>query len=306
MNNHFYELQIEIETSCLLNCIHCSSAISRKSGIRKYSDTALLNFISLFQNKSHIYFTGGEPLLNNNLFALSNKITTLFPSIHVGLYTSGNQFELTPISENLAIKMYQSNIKDCYFSIYSDVEHEHDLWTATKGSFKNTLESISQTMKNGIEAKAHLVLNRFNKNKLEQIIEFCQTLEMKEVRILKLTPSGTAKENWNSIGVSLDEQNQLIEQLILKQKEFSTKLSFSGVPHLFPCRSFINSYGCQAGNHLLYVNSSGDIYPCACTQQNPSKFKICNIHDLAQIKKYISEANYHSYNQTCLNDTAYY
>ena len=39
----FFELQFEIETACLLDCIHCSSANSRLLAKRKYSEEDIDN-----------------------------------------------------------------------------------------------------------------------------------------------------------------------------------------------------------------------------------------------------------------------
>ena len=76
MDRRFYELQFEIENACLLDCVHCSSADMRRNGLRRYSDEDLLKFISLFMGKTHIYFTGGEPLLYENLLNLFTQIVT--------------------------------------------------------------------------------------------------------------------------------------------------------------------------------------------------------------------------------------
>lgn len=302
MNNRFYELQFEIENACLLDCIHCSSAEMRQRGVRNYSDVDLLNFLSLFQAKVHIYFTGGEPLLYENLMELCNQITAQNKRAEVGLYTTGNWVEGKPITENLSRRMMQSGIVDCYFSIYSDREDEHDEWTATKGSLANTIESIKELKRSGIAAKAHLVLNKFNQSKINQVISFCQEIGMEEVRILKLTPSGNAKIHWGKIGIPIDEQSRIISQLIHDRRHHSVRLSFSGYPTLYPCRSWENAVGCQAGINLLYIDAEGYVFPCACTKRNPSKFAIGHITELDKISEYLVSKENVVNNEVCLNE----
>lgn len=302
MNKHFYELQFEIENACLLNCVHCSSAEMRMNGLRGYSDEDLLKFISLFCGDIHIYFTGGEPLLYRNLLDLCSQITTNNRRVKIGLYTTGNCIGKQPISERLSKNMSRVGIVDCYFSVYSDSEKEHDEWTETKGSFFNTVESIKVLKGSKISPKAHLVLNRYNQNKIKNVIDFCQAMGMEEVRILKLTPSGDAKIHWDKIGIPIEDQNKLIYQLIQEKKKYSMKLTFSGFPDLHPCRSWDTATGCQAGTNLLYIDADGYVFPCACTKRNPGIFRIAHITEIDKIQEYIVSKEQIIKNEVCLNE----
>ena len=111
------------------------------------------------------------------------------------------------------------------------------MWTSTNGSLANTIESVEKLKNRGIIPKAHLVLNRYNKHKIGTVVHFCHEMGFEEVRILKLTPTGSAIENWDIIGVPIEEQNKLIDQLIRDRVNYSVKMSFSGYPSLHPCRS---------------------------------------------------------------------
>lgn len=302
MNNKFYELQFEIETGCLLDCIHCSSLQTRALGIRKYTDEDILNMTHLLTGETYIYFTGGEPLLYDNLLSLCRKIISCRRFTFIGIYTTGNLKGLQPISEELARKMKLAGIIECYFSIYFDSQDEHDRWTKTVGSFVNTIESIKNVKYAGITPKAHLVLNSNNIQRIEEIISFCTKIGIEEVRILKLTPSGNAKNNWKEIGASIYEQNNIIREIISHKELYKIPISVSGYPEIYPCRAFDFSQGCQAGTNLLYIDSLGDIYPCACTKRNPLKYKICNIKELDRLKNYIDAMKGKECNRACLNE----
>ena len=306
MDRRFYELQFEIENACLLDCVHCSSADMRRNGLRRYSDEDLLKFISLFMGKTHIYFTGGEPLLYENLLNLCTQIVTKNEHAEIGLYTTGNCRGGKAISRSLSEGMARAGIVDCYFSIYSDNEDEHDKWTATKGSLANTVASIRALQDNGISPKAHLVLNQINQCKIKQVIEFCQSIGMEEVRILKLTPSGNAIKHWNNIGIPIEEQNKLISQLIRDRKDYAVKLTLSGYPDLHPCRPWENATVCQAGINLLYIDADGYVFPCACTKRNPSRFRIGHIAELNLIQDYLESKDGIINNKMCLNELSEY
>ncbi len=305
MKTPFYELQVEIENSCLLNCIHCSSLATRLAGKRAFSDEALLRFLELFSGQAHIYFTGGEPLLYKDLLCLCDTITYSHPEFHIGLYTTGNCSGGIPISTALATSLKQAGVVDCYFSIYHFSSEQHDKWTNYRGSFNNTILSIKNVADAGIIPKAHVVINSANCSELNDIIKCSETIGVKEIRFLKLSKSGAAITHWDEIGLSTSFQNSIIEQLIAKANSNCVRLSFSGYPELHPCRSFKTSTGCQAGTNLLYIDSNGDIYPCACTKRSPETFKIGNITDLPVIKQYLNSQKNVTHYDHCLNDITY-
>ena len=297
-----FELQFEIENECLLDCLHCSSHVMRKSGKRSYSDEAMIEFISHFKGPIRVYFTGGEPLLYPHIISLCKKIVLNQENVSIGLYTTGNCQCKQPLSIEFAFELASSGITECYFSIYDNAESLHDSFTGTPGSFKNTVLSAQNCIKVGILPKAHIVLNRNNYNKIDEIIAFCAEMNFAEVRILRLAPSGSAIDNWGNIGIHLSEQNELIESLVQRKNCFKIDLSFSGYPDVYPCRSSKNAIRCQAGTNLLYVTLSGDVYPCACTVQSSDKYKLGNLADSTKVFERLYHQYSYIYNAHCLNN----
>lgn len=300
MKSKFYELQFEIETSCLLDCVHCSSANSHREE-RAYSDEAILDFLQLFSGHVHIYFTGGEPLLYADLSCLCERIHAAKPDTDIGIYSTGNCSGFQPISTELAQSLKHAGVCDCYFSIYSNNQEEHDQWTNHAGSFQNTLDSIRRFSTAGILPKAHLILTRENQRKLSEVICFCQEIGLVKVRILRLAPSGNAKINWDNIGIPLEAQNDYIRRLIQEREDYPIRLTFAGYPTLHPCRAFPDAQKCQAGTNLLYIDASGDIYPCACTKQDAAKYKICNIREIDILRKHLEYLSKKNCYPTCFN-----
>lgn len=300
MTSRFYEIQIEIEKECSLKCMHCSSSSSVKFE-SFLNNTDILRFLSIFKGQSHVYFTGGEPLLYSELFDLCSQIRRELPQISIGLYTTGNLSHDMYVFHQFAEKMKASGIVDCFFSIYSIHESFHDQWTQISGSMGNTINSIKSIKEVGMSPKVHLVLTRDNILSLSELIIFCEQLGVDEIRILKLIKSGRACDNWTNIGLSEDEQNAAIKEIFRHKEDFKVKISISGFPHLSPCRSFQNAAFCQAGINLLYIDYSGDVFPCACAKRFPYRTRICNIRELDQLEKYIDSNNGILYRENCLN-----
>lgn len=295
-----YEIQVEIENACLLDCVHCSSLEMRTFKKRTYSDDTLVDFISRFPNPVHVYLTGGDPILYPNLIDLCNRIVACNSKRTIGLYTSGNCPSMKPILQELAILLYNSGVRDAYFSIYSDISEEHDQFTRYKGSLYNTLLSVEQLSNAGIIPKAHLVLTKQNHKKIDRIINFCKSVGFCEVRILKLTPFGNALNNWDWIGVPEETQNEAISVLIQQKDEYGINLSFSGYPRIHPCRALSNAHSCQAGTNLIYVTLSGDVYPCACSLQYASRYMLGNISEPNGIFRKLHTEYCNEYNVDCI------
>lgn len=296
-----YELQFEIENNCLLNCIHCSSAGTRKTPKRLYADEDILRILPIFKGPLHVFFTGGEPLLYDRIIPLIKRISELRPNITIGLYTTGNIRGMQPLSHGMADRLKQAGVSNCYFSIYSNVEKEQDAWTNHEMSFQNTLTAIQRVHSVGISPRAHLVLTAQNIDKIYEIIDFCIQIKMDEVRILKLSPSGSAIDHWKEIGIPFDKQDAVIKQILQRRVEFPIKISFAGYPELTPCRSLPCAQKCQAGTNLLYVDFRGDVYPCACTKKFSETFKICHLSEVELLSDYVHSMKDTQYNENCVN-----
>ena len=301
MTSRFYEIQIEIESNCYLKCLHCSSSSSANT-TTLLTKADILRFLHIFNGASHVYFTGGEPLLYPDLFSLCSQIQKEMPHISMGLYTTGNLSNNMFISHNIAKKMKASGICDCYFSIYSTHSSFHDRWTQTSGSMRHTVDSIKSIKEVGISPKVHLVLTRDNILSISEVISFCERLGVEEVRILKLIKAGRASYNWDTIGLSEGEQNIAIEKVLRNKNDYKVKINVSGFPHLSPCRSFQDSAFCQAGINLLYIDHSGDVFPCACAKRFANSARICNIKELGLMEKYIDAFNEIPFREKCLNE----
>lgn len=276
----FYEIQVEIENKCVLDCIHCSSAFMRKHE-NKLSIEDLKNFFKIFKGGVHVYFTGGDPVLRKDLCEYCEEISRVNKNIVLGMYTSGNCSGGIPIDMALAKKLKKSGVSDMYFSLYHSDHKIHDRWTRRNKSFLNTVQSIKNAKISGIYVKIHLVVSKANICDIDSIIKFCQNeLDVDEIRLLKLTRYGEAIENWDEISIEDSEFYTCITNI--QQENYSVKISVSGCPQYMPCRPFENSIGCQAGTNLLYIDSDGNVFPCASIRKS-----IGNIKEIDKIYRYL-------------------
>ncbi|WBW95254.1 radical SAM/SPASM domain-containing protein [Oceanirhabdus sp. W0125-5] len=298
-----YEIQIEIENQCLLNCKHCSSLTMRHAAKKEFIETEVFEFLSLFKGSTFLYFTGGEPLLDLGIIEKIRKINFKYPNINIGLYTCGiikTKNVVSPISISRAKDMKRAGIKECYISLYHEDEKIHDYITNLKGSAIATKESICNLLSSGIDVKIHLVVNKYNVFNLRTTLNEISKLGVKEIRLLRMVRCGSAEEYWDDIGVAYKVQNKSIIDIMSEKDKFKTRITVSGFPEIFPCRPFVDSIKCQSGINVLYITHEGDVYPCACTK-NGTNFLIGKISELKKIKNYISKTYDIDYYEECLN-----
>lgn len=298
-----YEIQVEIENECFLNCKHCSSIEMRQKEKKELNYLELYEFLKLFTGPTYLYLTGGEPLLDTNIIQKIDEIYSLLPNINIGIYTCGvirgdNGF--VSISPDIAKSMKESGLKECYISLYHYKSKYHDYITNVEGSFDITKSSINNLLNVGINVKIHLVVNKYNISELHETIKGIMRLGVGEVRMLRIVKSGSAEINWADIGVPYNIQNEAIRRILKDKNSFEKYISVSGYPEIFQCRPFKEAIKCQSGINVLYVTNEGEVYPCACVKNN-NEYTIGNIRDITKIKKYITKSYALGYYEECLN-----
>ena len=274
-----FELHFELEPDCALSCKHCSS-LAIKGETRRYDWNRVMRLINAV-SPCEVYFTGGEPLLFPHLKQLLLRISMQFPKCKIGLFTTGiirkeDRFE--PVTMEDFSQLFQSGLRICYVSLYSNEEFWHDYMTDAPGSFRATVQAIQNMHTVGIDVRINLVITQFNIQSIRDIINYVSELKVSEVRLLKLIKHGNAINYWDVIGISDQDYLNAITLIHMHRKELAAKITFSGSPMLAPCRPIKHSLGCQARKNLLYVDLEGDIYPCACVKNNAS-YSICNLGD---------------------------
>lgn len=300
--NRIIEIQAEIETRCALTCKHCSTKHRRATSATTNIVGDIARLVEQSDLNYSIQLTGGEPLYSKNITKTistlnnANKITT------IGLFTSGISFfhnKHMSISIDEAHELKEAGLKTCYVSIYSDIPSIHDKITGLPNSHALTIKSTKALTLANIETKAHIVLNKYNIEKIDEIIDFLSSIGFSESRILRIVKTGEATKNWTDIGVSYNTQKDIIKKLSYKCNMLQHPVTISGYPEFMACRPQHGAIGCEAGSKILYVTFNGDVYPCACTQNIPS-MKISTISETRHIHDYlINNAGKHK--KLCIN-----
>lgn len=297
----FRELHFEIQNSCLLNCKHCSSKQVWSGDNCQYGIDEIKQLVSILDDPIHIYFTGGEPLIDKSISDYIEELKKYRKSLDIGVFTCGIVNEkgiMKSISKEQAYHYKSIGLSNCYISIYDMDEKNHSIITNLERSLDYTLDTIKNFVSEDIDVKVHLVLNKYNIERIEDILLKLESLKVAEVRILRLVNIGSATDNWEQIGVDYDYQSKIIKEIINNIDKYNMKITISGFPNEMPCRPFDGAYRCQGGTNVLYIDINGNVYPCACTKSN-EKFKIAHISEIELIENYKGDCK--KYNESCLN-----
>ncbi len=297
----FNEVHFEIQNKCLLNCKHCSSKRIRMGDCCSYGLKEIKGIVDIINDPIHIFFTGGEPLIDDTTIKYIKELKKYRESLNIGVFTCGlitNDGRINSISKEKANYYKLAGLSTCYISIYDLNEKIHAKITNMEESLKYTLDTIKNFISAGIIVKVHLVLNRYNIERIQKIIKDLEKVGVDEIRILRLVKSGSAIDNWYEIGVDYKYQNNVIKNIINNIDKYNIKISISGFPNEIPCRPFEGAYKCQGGTNVLYVELNGNVYPCACTKSD-ERFRIGHISQLNLIENYKRSCS--KYNELCLN-----
>ncbi|BCJ95357.1 hypothetical protein acsn021_29260 [Anaerocolumna cellulosilytica] len=246
---------------CNLNCIHCS--VDASSRLREeYLDTnEIISIIDkiIKVNAKAIIFTGGEPLIRNDFFAILEYTRKHF-SGKIILMTNA-----TLINENNVSELAQ-NLDSIDISL-DGVNEETCSRIRGKGVFNKVVSAIKLLQQNGLtEISVSMVLSKINEPLLDDFYNLNKNLGTTPVPRV-FAELGRGKE-------SKDEfipQSELSSYAGIKTKEEYDKDKRELYDTLKVC-------DCRACKTNYTINYDGNLYPCGLLIND--KYKLANMRDM--------------------------
>jgi radical SAM protein with 4Fe4S-binding SPASM domain len=203
-------------SKCNLKCLHCYS-FSQTGRCADELDTAqakrLLSQLAEV-NCPVVLFSGGEPLLREDLFELSAESKQL--GLRTVVSTNGTLIDLAA-----AAKLAQAGVSDAGVSIDGDEEF-HDKFRASKGSFKAALRGIENCQKAGVKAGLRFTITRSNAGQIPFVFELAASTSIRRICFYHLIRAGRAKE-LDSQTLMPQQTREAVDTIIEKTKEFVQK-----------------------------------------------------------------------------------
>ena len=283
-----------ITDRCNLSCTHCYSSSCPGSDTDNELSTA--EALALIDDLSAsgvplILFTGGEPLLREDIWVLARYASG--KGIMTALSTNG-----TLISKSIAKKIRECGIGYAGISLDGARAETHDRFRNSTGAFERSVAAFSNCVEAGVRCGARVTLTTENYGELEDLVDLAIEIGANRFCLYWLVPAGRGIDEYKRLQLGPDEVAGALSLLYRKAKETDADvMEFLTVdspqdcihllhsmerdqsPDLTDARSLIASLkgGCSAGDRVANIDPRGNVYPCQFARS--PRFLIGNIRE---------------------------
>ncbi len=258
----------EVTGRCNLRCIHCHAF----GGEQRYKELTTTEGKELIDRIAEMgirtfVFSGGEPLLREDLFELiehaKERGLTVFIATNGTLITRAVAREL---------KRYDTGVVIGLDALNPEI---HDRIRGVRGAYDAVIKGISNCMAENLYLHLNIVAARANINEIESIIDYGNKIGVYSYFIYRFVPAGRGKKLSNQ---ELDngELRRLLKLLLRKQREISGILIPVAAPeywaYMLQSRGIRSGLiiallghlfgGCLAGRGMMYIKPNGDVWAC--------------------------------------------
>jgi radical SAM protein with 4Fe4S-binding SPASM domain len=284
---------------CNLRCMHCYQNASAPSSDELTLDEQLAVVDQLVQTGvSMIVLSGGEPLINPNLWRLVERIRRY--GIAISIDSNG-----VLMSKDVVESLKRAGVGSVELSLDSIDPESHDRFRSLDGAFDKTLHALDLCAEAGIFTTVATTITALNYPDSKKLISLARNHKANRVVFFDLIPAGRGRE---IEGLQLS-RNQLLGLMALVKQQSSTNEievfaelpqfvvysstedDHSAADHVkrtlsierftvstfFDCTGRRNLYrkyapylgGCPAGRIYCNIQPNGNVTPCMFMPEYP-------------------------------------
>jgi radical SAM protein with 4Fe4S-binding SPASM domain len=257
------ELTFELTRKCPLHCIICSS-----NGGECYPsefDTKQIKAIideSVRMGVRHISLSGGEPLVRADILEICDFIKA--KEISLDVYSCGNiessNGTISPIPSNLINALKRIGVDRLIFAIHGSTPEIHDRTTATMGSYRNLIDSMTNSINEGLRSELHFVPTRINFRSLPRIMKQLIKWEAHRLSVLRFVPQGRGLINRKELELAPYEIQRLKNLMMEIRAKYDDAEFRVGAP--FNSFHIGLAVPCTAGMDKATIRADGRVFPC--------------------------------------------
>lgn len=259
-----FHIQWHINDICNLRCKHCYIDDYAHKGLdfvhlKKIVDDYFVA-IKKWKNLPEFSITGGEPLLNKNLFPLLQYIKKKDKKTRISILTNG-----TLINNSIIKKLKLVGVNSIQISLEASNAKVHDSIRG-KGNYKKVISKIKLLKKNNFRVSLHFVLSKQNVLEVIPYIKKARELKVNLITISLLVPFGNGKQ-MKDLMLSPKELKQTFEKIDDFVKE--NKIDPFFVRRTRPIWCNFNESddipvggNCPVAFSTLTILSNGEVMPC--------------------------------------------
>lgn len=226
--------EILITYKCNLNCSFCSQGDYDRNLYLSKEEI----FKEIYKAKKAGYkklgLSGGEPTTRKDLVEIikfAKKIGFNF----IRIQTNG----LALSNYGFAKELKEAGLTFCKFSLTSNDPQIHDMLTGVKNSYNKVIKAIENMKRLKIRIGNNILINKYNYNKLPEIIKFLMDMGITNFVIIYPIYIGNMFYNHKKIGISLKKCKKFFIKSIniMNENNMTNEILFLNVP---PC--FLKGY----------------------------------------------------------------
>lgn len=261
-------LFLEVTDCCNLNCKHCGSGCLSTNRNHMSFEVAkkVLDEVAREFDASQILIciTGGEPLLNKELFKIIDYSSRL--DFSCGITTNG-----TLLTSAVGKQLKEAGLDTISISL-DGLEKTHNDFRCNPKAFRLAMEGIQNAKKAGLDPEVVTVVHKGNLKELDILYEFLCENEITSWKIANMDPIGRAKEN-SPMLLDAHEYKMLLD--FVKRIRFNPSNTmevnlgcshYLGLQYEHMVRDFY--FQCSAGTKIASVMANGDIGACLDIERN--------------------------------------
>jgi radical SAM protein with 4Fe4S-binding SPASM domain len=263
-------------TACNLRCIHCHASGGKPAPDELSTEEAkhMLNQLTEIKEFRMMAFTGGEPLVRNDLFEL------LAYSQALG-FTNTMATNATLVDEAVAKRLRRYGVVIAAVSLDGFDAKTHDMVRGSPGSFQAALDGMRALRHAGIVLHINITAMEYNMNQMEQLMALVDELGTGILLMYQLVPVGRGR-GISTAALDLGANERLIRFMAQAQRVTKAVMEPVAGPQYWPFllqRDGIDDgpllrlaetvfHGCSAGRGFVYIKPNGEVWPCPFIEVN--------------------------------------
>ena len=245
---------------CMCDCVHCSAGKHFREGVQELSTEEAKDLIDQAQKLgiAMLAFTGGEPLIREDLFELISHVDK--KKTMPIMFTNG----LLLTDENVD-KLVEAGLYSIFVSIDSPNPEEHDKLRGMPGLFEKAIHGIQRLKSKGVMVglSSYATRSGTEKGMYKKIHELGKELGVQNVILFDGVPTGNMlKDTSELLTQALQEEIHKYSSNVFKNKIIPPLSSQAWQNSV---EGVISGIGCLAANIQCYASAYGDIAPCDFT-----------------------------------------
>ena len=258
----------EMTSNCNLKCSHCHAFGGEVSynELSKEEGIALIDQIAALGIRTFV-FTGGEPLLREDLFELIAYAKS--KRLNVFIATNG-----TLITKEVA-KLLKAFDVGVVIGLDGICPETHDSIRGVEGAYDAVIAGIENCTTEKLYLHVNVVASKRNFDEIGRIIDYGDSIGAYSYFVYNFVPCGRGETFCDAV-LDHDEFNTLLDLLLKKQRDvqgiiipvaapeyWAYALQRRGI-HRRRIIQFLGQFigGCLADKGMMYIKPDGDVWAC--------------------------------------------